>query len=103
MAWVYSDQVGTIFVSEEYFKMDQIDRALTLIHESSHHVYGYEHTTCETKEYISSECDDDLSSPYGEEYKAIEYLWETKKINKEFYRERRHAVLHRVNSLIKSL
>jgi hypothetical protein len=62
----------TIFINPRFFKLSIIEQFTTLLHEAKHlQLNSFEHTLCLKQKTWGHECDSDLDSPYGIEYKYL--------------------------------
>lgn len=69
IACVFKTYPSKIFLTPKYFEVSRLERQGTLIHEYNHHLLGYKHIPCKSKQIRNTECDESLQSAFGKELK----------------------------------
>lgn len=64
----------TIFLNYNFFQMSFLEQLGTIVHEAAHHRFGYQHIACTSKLIRNTDCDHDMYSAFGEEYKFYQSL-----------------------------
>lgn len=95
LACAYPGQREAIYLRPAFFSLKREERISTLIHESAHHRYGYDHIKC--LKDSSYECDKTLESPYGIEVELFKAMKEKGYLKAQRADELTQAYLLRIN------
>lgn len=69
-------EIGTIFINLNFFETTPVEQFSSLLHEAKHlKDQKFEHSKCTKKPEWGNECDEDLDSSYGIEYKYQLYRY----------------------------
>lgn len=98
IACVFPNTHEIIFLNRDYLKLTQLERVSTLIHEVSHHKYGYNHVPCRSTQITNKECDETLASPFGEEYQFLKSIRNKVNVGDSSYLESVRRIKVRINS-----
>lgn len=72
VACAFKDHPGTIFINKNFFQLSELEQFTSLLHEAGHHEQkNYEHVKCVKHPEWGYECDENLNSSYGLEYKYL--------------------------------
>ncbi len=63
---------GKIFINQNFFQMPTLEQFTALLHEARHlESQNFEHIKCTKRPQWGYECDENINSPYGLEYKYL--------------------------------
>nr|BDT29943.1 hypothetical protein BHI3_34090 [Bacteriovorax sp. HI3] len=63
---------GKIFINQNFFQMPSLEQFTALLHEARHlESQNFEHAKCSKRPEWGYECDENINSPYGLEYKYL--------------------------------
>lgn len=70
VACAFKNYPHTIFINQHFLKLTRLEQFTSLLHEARHlEKNHFEHVKCSKKPQWGYECDEDLDSAYGLEYK----------------------------------
>ena len=76
IACSFSSYPHTIFFKPKYFRLSKEEQFTTILHESFHLFHNnFDHVLCTKEKSWGHECDEDLNSAYGIEYKYLLYKY----------------------------
>lgn len=80
LACSFKNRPGIIYLTENFFKLSLTEQVSTILHEAKHiQSADYNHVKCVKYPSWGHECDENLNSSYGIEYKYLLYKYiETK-------------------------
>ncbi len=72
VACAFADSPHTIFINKNFFEISKLEQFTSILHEATHlKQENFEHVKCYKKPEWGYECDEDLNSAYGIEYKYL--------------------------------